>query len=246
MNRICVCKQVAHAAWVVLDMKEGLIHKIRRIREHLFLGILILALLVVGVCNLIIRIREGTVNILSQEESILEDHLHFAKLLEKGLPNNSWGTKIEQQRMQRAIELLSNGKFDQSVVFLDSAVAHHQIYGFMVQILFIDESALVSQVAYQGYDVDPDNPVERLTFIPGGYMYMEQRGWGSVWSKVILVQSDNNTVDIVNGGKFNEPERVLLPKAASQALIKGAGEMLLVDKDGNVLDRLPIETGKFR
>ncbi|MHC4214625.1 MAG: hypothetical protein ACYSWP_14780, partial [Planctomycetota bacterium] len=108
------------------------------------LGIMILALFVLTVCDIIIRIREGPVKpIPSQEESILEDHLSFSKILEKGLPNNSWGTEIEQQRKQRAIELLSNGKFDQSVVFLDSALVHHQVYGYMVQIIFIDESALV-------------------------------------------------------------------------------------------------------
>jgi hypothetical protein len=248
MNRISVCKQAAYATWVVLDMKEGLIHKIRRIRVgRLILVVIIFELLVVGVCALIVRIREGPIiPPLTQEESLFRGHLRFAKLLEKGLPTKSWGTEIEQQRKQRAIELLTNGKLDQSVVFLDSAVAHHKIYGYMVQILFIDECASVSQVAYQGNAMDPDNPVERLTFRPRGKMYMGQRGWGRVRSKLILAQSDDNTVDIVSGLKFNEPDRLFLPKEAYQALIKGAGEMLLVDKDGNVLDRLPIEIGKFR
>jgi hypothetical protein len=215
-------------------------------KEHLILGVLIIALMLVGICALIIRSYESAEPPSFGEKLLFEHQLDFARVLRDGMPNNLWQTSIDEKRNREAVEILSNGKLDESVVFLHIAVTIHSVYGYMAQMIFVDESANVSEVAYQAPGKDPDNPGERVMFLPGERIYAQQRMKGWVWSEVILGPSDDITEGTVSDANAYEPDYLFLPKEAHKSLIAGAGEMLLLDENGNVLDSLAITITNFK
>jgi hypothetical protein len=219
-----------------------------RVRD-LLVGSLILGLLVLGTWGLALGFIYGFIKpelMASGEKGVLQHQLRFAEILDNGMEHDSWKITIDEQRRVRAIELLSNGKFDERAVFLYAAVAHHPVWGHMAQIIFVDERVNVSQVAYRFATQDAGMPEEQLKFLPGEEIYGQRKRRGYVSSEVVLRASDDVAQGTISDANAYEPEYLLLPKAAYQSLIAGLGEMLLVDDNGNVLDSISITITDFK
>jgi hypothetical protein len=220
-------------------------------KEHLILAVLIIALMLVGLCALVVRITYWFEFVEPEpmaygKKLALQHQLRIAKVLENQMQHDSWKITIDEQRRLQAIELLSNGRFDEPAVFLYAAVAHHPVWGHMARIMFVDERVNVSQVAYRFATQDAGMPKEQLKFLPGEQIYGQQKGSGYVSSEVVLRASNNVAQGTISDANAYEPEYLLLPKAAYQSLIEGLGEMLLVDKNGNVLDSISITITDFK
>ncbi|MHC4336185.1 MAG: hypothetical protein ACYSUV_20915 [Planctomycetota bacterium] len=219
-----------------------------RVRD-LLVGSLILGLLVLGTWGLALGFIYGFIKpepIPYREKVALKYQLRFAKVLKEGMPTNSWKTTIDEPRRVRAIELLSNGKLDEAALFLYAAVAHHPVWGYMAKLIFVDERASVSEVAYSFPSQKVAKSEDRLTFFAAGHIYGQQRNYGYVLSEVVLRASDDVAQGTISDANTYEPEYLLLPKAAYQSLIAGLGEMLLVDDNGNVLDSISITITDFK
>jgi hypothetical protein len=220
-------------------------------KEHLILVVLIIALVLVGLCALVIRINFESEFVEPEpipyrEKVSLKYQLRFAETLDNGMEHDSWKITIDEQRRVRAIELLSNGKLDDAALFLNSAVAHHPVWGYMAKLIFVDERASVSEVAYRFPSQKVAKSEDRLTFFPGGHIYGQQRNYGFVLSEVVLRASDDVARGTISDANAYEREYLLLPKEAYQSVIAGLGEMLLVDKNGDVLDSISITITDFK
>ena len=178
------------------------------------------------------------------KELVLEHHLRYAKGLKDGVPIGAWKAPIDEQRRDRAIEILSDGKIREEVLFLYNAVAHHNVYRYMSRHIFVDEDHSVSEIAYRISDDGSGKPGSKLMFLPKDIFYQIRNGWYSF--EFVLKPSNKVAEPTVSDPNSYEPDHLYLPKEIYESIIAGKGQMLLLDKAGKVLDTLPITITEFQ
>ena len=215
-------------------------------KNRLILWLMLMGILTVIACLIYIEPWERPLRkALSGKELVLQHHLRYAENLRDGISTRGWKKSIDEERRNLAIEVLSDGKIGDEVVFLYNAVARHNVYGFMARIIFVDEQASVWEIIYQGLNNDVNGTSQQVTFLPSQYIF-GQEGWGTFTSDVILKPSNNITKACIIDSNSYEPDHLVLPKEMYDPITEGKGQMLLLDKNGKVLDSLRIKMTEFK
>lgn len=171
-------------------------------------------------------------------------HHRMASMLKKDSKENPFLSRLNHERKEQAIEILSNDKVDDTVIFLMNYVAHHNIYGYMSIISFVDEGENVWEIVYQPLEKDVNGLNLHLSFMSNEEVQGEV--FGPFGSRMILRPDRNINAPKVEDVNYLEPPYLFLPTQEYENIIAGKGKLILLDKNGEALDAIPIKMVDFK
>ncbi len=150
-------------------------------------------------------------------------------------------TFVDKKRYSQAAEILSNDRFDHEVVILYNLVVDNPSYGYTYQVQFIDESSDVKQINYRASLQESEELGVCFCLVPSGDVSGNRRYQGQYIQEFILRSSDEVIRATLEDPNLNEPPYLYLPREMYENVVKGNGEMLLLDSEGEVMDRLNLK-----
>jgi hypothetical protein len=205
--------------------------------KHLVIGAVVVILLILGFAGLYLRkkvkdAREQCLNYYHKSGSDLRYELSKDPAISEN--------KIKISRYLRGFKILKNNSFDYDVIAYDFRVVDSNEMGLVLVIRYVDELLRVAQVNY-AYDIDPNSFGSAFISsedMPSPHMRMHGKTDMCIPLRVDLKLSANEIPYYEWNG-----ERWLLfvPKTTFDDIIKKEGQFILLNKEGNVLDRFGLK-----
>lgn len=191
---------------------------------------------------------QRTIQALRDEEVLAQrkaferkDRKRIAESLQNRLDTGTLGENLDPIRVQRAIPALLDENVEDNVVLTSSSLKYHSVYKLhILSISFVDTRSSVEQIAYipppsveVGAIICPDSR-SKLPFFRSGRRngHYSEEYW-------LRLDEGMAPVRVEVDGEYL-PESFVVPRDPFQKLIEGTGEIILLDKDGKVLDKMGI------
>jgi len=147
---------------------------------------------------------------------------------------------IEAPRLNRSIEIMLNDKLEKTIVVFRAGIlplrdAEHRSFFTMD---YIDEFRILTQINYAQSEKDP-NDLGRVFLLPQE-TWIEKRN-GNFRLTAYLEVDDSLTYD---AAPYSKSSTVFVPRTVFKNIMERQGWFFLLDKDGNVLDRIDLRQFK--
>lgn len=144
-------------------------------------------------------------------------------------------------RYNRAYKILHNNFFDHDVIALDFNIKDCDDNDTIIEIRYIAEMTKVSQVFYKPYNDDAGD-IGHVFIAPDNMFYPSMRASG-ITNLCIRIRVDPNLS--ANDTPYNEWDDdrlyLVMPQMTFDSIKKKEGKFILLDDEGNVLDRFGLK-----
>jgi len=149
--------------------------------------------------------------------------------------------KYKFPRYKRAYKILHNNYFDHDVIALDFNIKECDDNGTIIEIRYIAEMTKVSQVFYKPYNDDAGD-IGHVFIAPDNMFYPSMRASG-ITNLCIRIRVDPNLS--ANDTPYDEWDDdrlyLVMPQMTFDSITKKEGQFILLDEEGNVLDRFELK-----
>ncbi|MBE0536550.1 MAG: hypothetical protein IH624_12865 [Phycisphaerae bacterium] len=168
------------------------------------------------------------------EEHWIRNRQKMALSLQNTLENERGQCGMDSERYERAIAILGNSTYDGEVVLYKCIVWHHNVYGPMLEIGFVDECASVAALKLRG-----GGQTEYPAFVfehSGTSMQARKRMAGICRLRHPLRRGSDDSEVLREREKTEEPYYLRVPGDLYDSIVGGGGGVVLVDAEGEILD----------
>ncbi len=208
----------------------------------------VMGLMLVFLLGTIVVVMLGGVRTLLQRSAIKEqliehfrsDGLKLTGRLKKMRASNVVLTEHGLDRWRRAIKILENREFDDTVVVLKVGVSPGGVNPPSLIMEYVDEKATVAQFNFVGSTAEPNSLGNVL--IPSNEFSPPERRHVGVYPLWLHLKADDSlSVPVPPYSEVIDETRYLnISRPVFEEIMQGKGHIILLDKMGSVLDKVSL------